>query len=374
VSSQRDTIVINGKIYNAASGLPIHQPIVIKPGSTPQKAKHVDGIIHKKPVTHSIAKSEALPKAKPHVARSATVSSSKVHGAPERSKTLMRQMLKKPEVEAGSKTVSLAGPTKQPDSVIMRAKRNSAREERAAHTPRHAKVHKFKSHTGDSIVTRVEEMAVQPAPGSQPTKSEDKTEDLSTAPPMSLRKSAPAQKRNSFETMLRNAPAPAPANIGGRKHKRKSAHRGRSVMAAIGVFLILGGFFTYYSLPSMRMQIASRKSGFIASVPRYKPSGFGLNTAIQYQPGRVTMRYTSATDAGNNFTITQEKTALDSASMVNSYLGTTKDKAVEQSSNGRTVYIYNGSNATWVDGGIWYNIQANAQLSTDQLLRIAASM
>ena len=83
-------------------------------------------------------------------------------------------------------------------------------------------------------------MAVQPAPGSQATKSEDKTEDLSTAPPMSLRSSAPTQKRNSFETMLRNAPSPALANIGGRKHKRKSAHRGRSVVAAIGVFLILG--------------------------------------------------------------------------------------------------------------------------------------
>jgi len=122
------------------------------------------------------------------------------------------------------------------------------------------------------------------------------------------------------------------------------------------------------------MQIASRNVGFTAAIPRYQPTGFGLNKSIQYQPGRVILRYASATDAASNFTITQEKTALDSASMVNSYLGTTKDRAVEQSSNGRTVYIYNGSNATWVDGGIWYNIQGNAQLSTDQLLRIAASM
>ena len=62
MSAQRDTIVINGKIYNAASGLPIHQPIVIKPGSAPQKVKHVDGIIHKKPVAHPIAKSETVQK------------------------------------------------------------------------------------------------------------------------------------------------------------------------------------------------------------------------------------------------------------------------------------------------------------------------
>ena len=374
MSAQRDTIVINGKMYNATSGLPVHEPTLIKPSSPHPKSQHVDGIIHSKKVAHPTPKNETTHKPKPHVKRSTTVTSSSVHSKTEKSKTLMRQILKKPEVEAGTKQVSLSASAKQPEHIVMRAQRNTEREARAASTPRHAKVHKFKSHEGDSVVTRVEEIAVKPAPGSTAVKTKASSEDISVAPPLSVRRQATPVQRNTFESVLRNAPAPAGASIGSRKHHARAKHRGRGLIAAIGVFVILSGFFTYYSLPSMRMQIASRNVGFTAAIPRYQPTGFGLNKSIQYQPGRVILRYTSATDAGNNFTITQEKTALDSASMVNSYLGTTKDKAVEQSSNGRTVYIYNGSNATWVDGGIWYNIQGNANLSSDQLLRIASSI
>jgi hypothetical protein len=361
-------------MYNATSGLPVHEPTLIKPSSPHPKPQHIDGIIHAKKDVHPAPKAEAAHKPKPNVKRSTTIASSSVHSKTEKSKTLMRQILKKPEVEAGTKQVSLSSPTKKPEHIVMRAQRNTEREARAARTPRHAKVHKFKSHAGDSVVTRVEEIAVQPAPGNTAVKTNDSSKNIASAPPLSVRRSSTPVQRNSFESVLRNAPAPAGASIGARKHHKRTKHRGRGLIAAIGVFVILSGFFTYYSLPSMRMQVASRKVGFTAAIPRYQPTGFGLNTSIQYQPGRVILRYASATDAASNFTITQEKTALDSASMVNSYLGTTKDRAVEQSSNGRTVYIYNGNNATWVDGGIWYNIQGNAQLSTDQLLRIAASM
>lgn len=373
MSAQRDTIVINGKMYNATSGLPVHEPTLIKPTQSHHKLTHVDGIIHHKKTAHKTT-GVHTPKPKPHVSRSSSVSSSAVHNKTERSKTLMRQILKKPLVEPGSKQVSLSKPSKQPEHIVMRAKKNAAREARAAATPQHAKVHKFKSHSGDSVVTRVEEIAVKPVPQSEVSSNSPATQNIDTPPPLTTRSSRQPQQRNSFESVLRNAPAPTPASIGGRSHHKKRKGRARGVFAAIGIVFILGGFFTYYSLPSIRMQIASRNVGFTAAIPRYQPTGFGLNTSIQYQPGRVILRYASATDKNSGYTITQEKTALDSASMVNSYLGKTKDQAVEQSSNGRTVYIYNGTNATWVDGGIWYNIQGNAQLSPDQLLRIASSM
>ena len=356
-------------MYNATSGLPVHSPTIIKP--TPA---HVDVMIHAKKTAHkSGVKHAAHPKPKPHVARTATITSSAVHNKTERSKTLMRQILKKPEVEAGAKQVSLSKPAAQPEHIVMRANRNAAREARAAATPQHAKVHKFKSHSEDTVVTRVADIAVKPAPHAV-QKETSRQKDISTAPPMTLRTARSKQQRNSFESVLRNAPAPAPTNIGGRGHHQKRKGRARGMLAALGILIILGGFFTYYSLPSIRMQIASRNVGFTAAIPRYQPTGFSLNTSIQYQPGRVILRYASAADKNSTFTITQEKTALDSASMVNSYLGKTKDQAIEETSNGRTVYIYNGTNATWVDGGIWYNIQGNANLSSDQLLRIASSI
>ena len=373
MSAQRDTIVINGKMYDATSGLPVHQPKVIKPAQAHPKPIHVDGISHSKKVTSHAVK-EHIPKKKPDVSRSATVNSNAVHNKTERSQTLMRQILKKPEVEKGSAQVSLSKPAKQPEHIIMRAKRNEAREARAAETQQHAKVHKFKSHHADTVVTRVENIAVKQAPSNAKQVAGQPVENLTSAPPLTLRTTRAKQQRNSFESVLRNAPAPAPIHIGRKGKKSASQRKTRGMLAVFGILVILGGFFTFYSLPSIRMQIASRNVGFTAAIPRYQPTGFSLNKSIQYQPGRVILRYASNTDANSGFTVTQEKTALDSASMVNSYLGKTKDQAIEETSNGRTVYIYNGTNATWVDGGIWYNIQGNANLSSDQLLRIASSI
>jgi hypothetical protein len=42
--------------------------------------------------------------------------------------------------------------------------------------------------------------------------------------------------------------------------------------------------------------------------------------------------------------------------------------------NGRTIYIYDGNKATWVDGGVWFNIDGKANLNSDQLLKIADSL
>ena len=41
---------------------------------------------------------------------------------------------------------------------------------------------------------------------------------------------------------------------------------------------------------------------------------------------------------------------------------------------GRTLFIYDGSNATWVDNGVWYQIEGDSRMTTDQLVRIAASI
>jgi hypothetical protein len=41
---------------------------------------------------------------------------------------------------------------------------------------------------------------------------------------------------------------------------------------------------------------------------------------------------------------------------------------------GRNVYVYGGSNAVWVDGGVRYDLTSNARLSTQDITQLAASL
>jgi hypothetical protein len=83
--------------------------------------------------------------------------------------------------------------------------------------------------------------------------------------------------------------------------------------------------------------------------------------------------YSSKTDS-RGFSITQEKTTMQNNDLPNILLSKVSDAHQAETASGKTIYIYNGSNATWVDNGVWYNIQGNANLSADQLRQVASSL
>ena len=60
--------------------------------------------------------------------------------------------------------------------------------------------------------------------------------------------------------------------------------------------------------------------------------------------------------------------------LLDNYVSVSNRDYQTKEEKGRTVYIYDDSNATWVDGGIWYQIEGDSSLSSDQLLNIVASM
>jgi len=41
---------------------------------------------------------------------------------------------------------------------------------------------------------------------------------------------------------------------------------------------------------------------------------------------------------------------------------------------GRTIFLHGSSDADWVEGGVWYSISGNANLNTEQLIKIAGSI
>jgi hypothetical protein len=108
-------------------------------------------------------------------------------------------------------------------------------------------------------------------------------------------------------------------------------------------------------------------------MPAYTPAGFSLNRDVQVSPGKITVGFRSNTD-DKEFTITQQASNWSSQAMVNNHLIASNKTYQSYDNNGKIVYIYDNSNATWVNGGVWYQINGNATLTSDQLIRIASSL
>ncbi|GAC1387045.1 MAG: hypothetical protein NVS1B7_6140 [Candidatus Saccharimonadales bacterium] len=147
-----------------------------------------------------------------------------------------------------------------------------------------------------------------------------------------------------------------------------------SVSSATLAILLIGGFIAYQNVPNLAMRIASTRAGVHASLPGYKPSGFAMAGPIQYKPGQIIISFKSNSDSERKFSITQSTSAWNSETLLQNFVAVKNQAYQTFENNGKTIYIYNGSNATWVDGGIWYNVQGNSSLNSDQLLRIAASI
>jgi hypothetical protein len=154
----------------------------------------------------------------------------------------------------------------------------------------------------------------------------------------------------------------------GTKKRRKLAY---AIVSAAVVFGI--GLGVYHEIPTAQVKIAASKAGFSPNLPSYSPSGFGLATPLKTSYGEVTLSYKSRTD-DKSFDIVQSPSLWSSQSLVDNFLASSHKQYKTVKGTGRTIYTYDNSDATWVDGGIWYKVQGNADLSDDQLLKIADSL
>ena len=140
-------------------------------------------------------------------------------------------------------------------------------------------------------------------------------------------------------------------------------------------FLLLVGFFAYQNSALLSIQVASHRAGISAKMPNYVPAGYGANRTANAGDGKVSLAFHSNTD-NKSFTLTQQASSWNSSSLLSNHVQKRNCTTCYQTwqNEGKTVYIYDNSNATWVDGGIWYQIEGNASLTSDQLLRLAKSL
>lgn len=159
------------------------------------------------------------------------------------------------------------------------------------------------------------------------------------------------------------------------KQPRSSKHARRVTMASGAVaLLLLAGYFTYINMPNLSVRVAAAQAGINANYPEYRPNGYRLDGPIAYQPGEVSMTFTSNSGSNDNFKLTQTKSSWDSSAVRDNFV---KEKAgtnyLAYQERGLTIYTYD-TNAAWVNGGILYTLSGNAPLSSDQVRRIATSL
>lgn len=145
-----------------------------------------------------------------------------------------------------------------------------------------------------------------------------------------------------------------------------------AILSSTLALLILGGYLTYITLPSISLRVAASRAGINASMPDYKPDGYSLDGPITYSPGAVVVSYKSNTN-DSGYKLTQKASNWDSQAVLDNYVSKQTDNYLTFQERGITVYTFNNK-ATWVNGGMLYTIEGNAALSSDQVLRVATSL
>lgn len=141
--------------------------------------------------------------------------------------------------------------------------------------------------------------------------------------------------------------------------------------AALAVFSIV--YFVNLNMPDLSLKVAAMQTGINASYPNYIPKDYSTSS-VSSEDGRVILSFKSNT-SDDKFTIVEEVSSWDSSALLANYV---KDEFGENYSTvreqGLTIYV-SGSNATWVNGGILYKINAQDNtLSARQIRSIAVSL
>ena len=404
-------IELNGKRYDALTGAllpgtkPAHHPAIHHAKtSVHHSGKTVDGIVRRtaQPQPAAPAKAQTAPTAAQAIPKAAAPimdikrsTHHTPHRKTDRSHTLMRTAVKKPAPSL-RRTVKTHAPrndvlAKVPEhhvaaklSVRHVDARRLKRAERIAKNKLvsrfgHVEVPKTVHHTAKTHAG-----THNPLPAIQGLSfASDQINNVEPvfAATAQAAGSAAHASMDIFEQALMRASSHKESYVSPKHAKKKAAKKPRRSFAkrlastgagALAVVALLG-FFAYQNTANLTMRIASSKAGFAATLPAHRPSGFSAG-AFAYHPGYVAVNFKSNSD-NRAFSITQKVSNWNSQTLLNEYVASNVGKDYHKlESGGRTIYTYGDNNATWVDKGIWYDVQTGGNLSTSQLLDIATSM
>jgi hypothetical protein len=347
VAERHNIIEVNGKRYDARTGKLLSGHPAAKVVATPKPGQALDGFT-KKP-------------------RTASNTSHSVHTKTIKSKTLMRTAVKKPLTPKAVKRTAVAlDSIQKPKRHITTPKLAEVvdphRIARAEQVGRSSMISKFGFGT----------LRVHAQPSYLPVKDAPNEPPAITTP----LQHAPI---NPFQSALDKATGHTHPKLAKQKRHHKMARKLRmsnksfaASSAAVALFIV-GGFFAYQKMPNVAVRVASAKAGVRGSVPSYHPAGFGVSGPIKFAPGEITLKYQSTTDQ-RNFEVKQRATEWNNEALLKNFVTVNNRPYQTLQKDDKTIFIYDDNNATWLERGVWYQVEGNSSLSSDQLIRIADSI
>lgn len=321
----KTTITINGRLYDAVTGMPVQSA----PSET-QKPTHA----HK---TADISMPHSAPRPLQTAVERPVPIAQAVHQTPQRSQTLHRQPLQKPTtLSHRSPAISKFHIHKTEEAAASQPQAPEAQQHPAQMHPAVAKALQQSQHTTAS---------------QHQLSGTDLKEQLIKEKLAEVKESPTKKERASWL---------------GRQPKLVT------ILSSTLALLVLGGYLTYITLPSISLKVAASRAGVEATMPEYKPDGYAVDGAITYSPGEVVITYKSTTnDVG--YKLIQKSTNWDSQAVLDNYVTKQTDNYLTFQERGLTVYTFNNK-AVWVNGGLLYTIDGNASLSSEQILKVATSI
>jgi len=339
--SNKNTIVINGKVYDALSGLPVAapEPSVVEP--TPQ--------VDPPKVTDTTPAPMSRAKVHGHHA-------TKAHHLTHKSATLRRDAVKKPASQAHS---SLA-----------------RHKPAAGHVARSPHIQRFAPHPQPLAKPSATHQDIVRT--SKPHVSSLVSQKHALVTPASQVKPARLSSRALKEQLISERLAQVDTTKTAKHHAPKrrwfaTRPRAASLVVVSLAVMVLGGYLTYLSMPGLSVRVAAAQAGVAASFPDYHPDGYSFDGPVAYAPGQVAIQF-HANGGTKGYTVTQQKSSWDSQAVYDNVVASAgDDNYTTNSQQGLTIYTFKGK-AAWVNKGILYTIDGDAPLSNQQLLRIAGSL
>lgn len=316
--SQQTVVSIGGIDYDSHSGLPMQKQAI-----TVQKELQRAQSVHAKGVHSRQQRSQALNR---QFVKKAASAPQPVKKQPARSMDVRRTVKRSPQITKFAR-----------DPQVVAAKRVQADLAPVAHP----------------IVKKVQSKR----PAVTPTR---------TLTPKTTTQNATDVKHAALGKALATA-APAPRE---KKQPRRSAF---NVAAASLGILLIAGYFTYVNMPNLSVRVAAAQAGIDAAFPEYRPVGYSLNGPVAYRDGQVSMKFRS-NSSSVAFSLNQSSSSWDSSALLEKYVEPRSEgQYATYNDAGLTIYTY-GTNAAWVNGGILYTVEGDANLSNEQIRRLATSM
>lgn len=356
----KNVIEINGKKYDAVTGAAVNgSHASAKKPTTKAAVNQPTGVVDgfKRPARKPVKRTTAKHAPKSNV---------------QKSKTLHRASVNKPTASKTVEKVKKNAPTIEKSHLGVSARRAQA----AKKAPKSQMVQKFSEPAARSSVVKKS--------AHLPVKAHTNSSHKRELPKINAVSAQQVEQTTTREQLIEEALANATSHE--QKHVKQKNKRRHKVAKKLGIssklaagstmalaLILLGGFFAVQNVPNIAMRVAATRAGFDAKMPGYNPSGFSFNGPINYSTGQVTISFGSNTD-DREYSVTQKSSNWNSEALLANFVEAENKQYQTYLDRGRTLYIYDGSNATWVDNGIWYQVEGDSNLTADQLVRIAASI